>query len=476
MDFWGKLHMHSVSRRLHDDRGATAVLVAASLVLLMGFAALVVDIGAGFNERRLDQTAADASVMGAAVHAVIVSSALDGALEAQRLVDQNLDRTVTDWEGCVDPDAYAIQPIPDVECISFNETGTRIRVTVPEQSIDTTFGRLFGVNTLTLDAFAEAAIEVDGGGGSLPFGLFSGVSAGTEACLKDTAGPALPPPCDGPTLGQFGPFNPYKHEPGAGFCSATNNVFVYSAALGVDHTMTSFDPDYAGGAGVSATNNVVIEGCTAGEPDLFPNSVDQDPGNKIPLLETAFLTGDTLFGVSFPGRLEDGSSPKILDALGPGTVNVNNTPLWDYLLPGACTIPGGPDIAAKKAALLACLQDWADPANPKTPIFQLGLINAQRLAFVPKYDEASELPGGTYHINSFIPVYLQGLYFTQPAGPYVVFDPTGENSAEVFDVQNLTALTSIVLDCRMLTDSPCDPEAVTTPPGADDLVTLRLAK
>ena len=54
--------------RVHaDERGATAVLVAASLFMLMGFAALVVDVGAGFNERRQDQSAADFAVLGGAL-------------------------------------------------------------------------------------------------------------------------------------------------------------------------------------------------------------------------------------------------------------------------------------------------------------------------------------------------------------------------------------------------------------------------
>ncbi|MEE9177907.1 MAG: pilus assembly protein TadG-related protein, partial [Acidimicrobiia bacterium] len=42
-----------------SDRGATALLVALAMVMLMGFAAVAVDSGLGFDERRQQQSAAD---------------------------------------------------------------------------------------------------------------------------------------------------------------------------------------------------------------------------------------------------------------------------------------------------------------------------------------------------------------------------------------------------------------------------------
>ena len=47
-------------RRLRDERGATLVLVAASMVALLGFAALAVDVGHAYERRRQMQNAADA--------------------------------------------------------------------------------------------------------------------------------------------------------------------------------------------------------------------------------------------------------------------------------------------------------------------------------------------------------------------------------------------------------------------------------
>ncbi len=52
-------------RDVDRDRGATAILVAASLLLLMGFAAIAVDAGIGFSERRQQSSASDVGALAA---------------------------------------------------------------------------------------------------------------------------------------------------------------------------------------------------------------------------------------------------------------------------------------------------------------------------------------------------------------------------------------------------------------------------
>jgi hypothetical protein len=53
-------------RRLREETGATALMVAILLVVLLGLTAMVVDVGNGFWERRMLQNAADAAVIAAA--------------------------------------------------------------------------------------------------------------------------------------------------------------------------------------------------------------------------------------------------------------------------------------------------------------------------------------------------------------------------------------------------------------------------
>ena len=50
-------------RRLKDERGAVAVMVAVSAVVLMGMAAMVIDVGALYEERRELQNGADAGAL-----------------------------------------------------------------------------------------------------------------------------------------------------------------------------------------------------------------------------------------------------------------------------------------------------------------------------------------------------------------------------------------------------------------------------
>ncbi len=56
------------------DKGATAVFIAFSMVMIIGSVAIAVDLGLGFNDRRVDQTSADTGVMSGAVELVLGSS------------------------------------------------------------------------------------------------------------------------------------------------------------------------------------------------------------------------------------------------------------------------------------------------------------------------------------------------------------------------------------------------------------------
>lgn len=58
--------MQRMMRWRDDDRGATAVIVALVLVLLMGFAALAVDVGALWSDRKQLQNGADAGALAVA--------------------------------------------------------------------------------------------------------------------------------------------------------------------------------------------------------------------------------------------------------------------------------------------------------------------------------------------------------------------------------------------------------------------------
>ena len=91
----------------------SAVLIALSMMLVLGFAAVAIDLGFGFNERRQDQTAADLGVMAGAVNYVDPSSSPTNeniVTDVLDFVRANLDATYPDpqwqtmWQTCTDPE------------------------------------------------------------------------------------------------------------------------------------------------------------------------------------------------------------------------------------------------------------------------------------------------------------------------------------------------------------------------------------
>lgn len=456
-----------IKNRIRKEEGATAIMVAVMLFMFMGFAALAVDSGLGFNERRLDQTVADNSVMG-----FVVSTSIDGqaagAVDARNLAATNLGIDPADvawlasWEACVDPEAFAVQPLPNVECMSidFQDEELTFRVRLPDQSVDTTFGAVLGITEISTGAFAEATIETEPEGKVIPFGLFAGANG--ESCIGDTAGPALPPPCDGPAIGQFGPFVSHFYvDP----FQCINNGFIVNVALGLDHNLGSFSNSYAPG------DTEIFEGCTAGVPDGTPNTVEPSPGNQVGNIAQGLFGSGNIFGRAFTGRLVDGGGSASIEATGIGPVNINNEPIWQFFIPGSSchtAVAAAADDIARKAASEGCLIAW----NGVEPLFVGNFLDARRVAFVPRYFETVAGPGVDYHIQENIPVYLESVYI-QDGGTWVIHHPplTGPFSG----ANQVRALTAFVLDCGMFS-GVCNANAAPGQLGVDSLLTLRLSR
>ena len=75
-------------RRLSGDNGAVAVLVAILAVVLFGFAALVIDVGALYHERRQLQNGADAAAF-AVAQACAAGDCGDYEADADSFADGN---------------------------------------------------------------------------------------------------------------------------------------------------------------------------------------------------------------------------------------------------------------------------------------------------------------------------------------------------------------------------------------------------
>jgi hypothetical protein len=219
------------------ERGASVVIVAACMLLLLGFAAIAIDFGAGFNERRQNQTSADVAVIAGALDFFDPGMGLcggpgdGGCDELLTYVRLNLTEDYSDvdwvesWRSCEDPNKPAgFGPIrvdttdplwtgfsatradgtvfPDaVDCIS--RSSREVRVRVPDQLLPTSFGRVLSVEELVTNAVAQARLVVGGGQGAVvPFGVLNG-AAGYDCLLQPAAG-ISEEPCVGGSSGNYG--------------------------------------------------------------------------------------------------------------------------------------------------------------------------------------------------------------------------------------------------------------------------------
>lgn len=237
----------------HQDEGGFAlVLVALSLVALLVFAALVVDIGGVYAKRRDDQNAADVS----ALAAVMELGGAPGTREARMVaaVKQEahtaLGTTLSDaqWNSCPlggageDRDPGVLQnQIAGASCISYNSV--RVRVRLPDQYWKTTFGAVVGRDEIRHSAFAIAGIEPDGFGGVLPFAVTGVSGTGGLGCLKSNSNGQASALC-GSTSGNFG-FLDFSHYGSATLGTAqscgngdANGRIERNTAMGVDHDLS----------------------------------------------------------------------------------------------------------------------------------------------------------------------------------------------------------------------------------------------
>ena len=153
--------------RTREERGAAAILVAVSLLLLVGFAALAIDGGLGFDQRRGTQNAADNAALAAAWEACNPrdSSSPDPVGSALAVAAQN---------GYDDNDPEVV--------VTVNALGTAEYEVIIQRVNDTTFaGPGVGAETLTVVSQGVATCEQE------PFLGGYAIFAGADACASGGA-------------------------------------------------------------------------------------------------------------------------------------------------------------------------------------------------------------------------------------------------------------------------------------------------
>ena len=160
----------TTTRNRRDESGAVAVLVAVFALVMFGFAALVVDLGAARDARRVSQNASDAAAL-AAGNAMYVrgthTADVAGAVAAAKdYAAKNYSVTPLDWDNCTDPAAFVV-PSGSTPCISFRPTLNRpeeVRVRMPVKTVKTPFAGALGVESteVPIGSFAQAKVDLSG--------------------------------------------------------------------------------------------------------------------------------------------------------------------------------------------------------------------------------------------------------------------------------------------------------------------------
>ncbi len=436
------------------DSGASLISVAITLVLLLGMSAIAVDLGLAFAEKRTDQIGADTSVMAGAIE-LVQGNQIDGVVAVvMAFVDTNIRNTsIADWEACTDSSAYPATAIDlgatvQTPCISF-DTLERIRVRVPDQYVDTTFGALLGFDLIEVAAAAEAlALQFQRLGTPPPFALLSGPTAGELVCLRTNAAGNPPPlivgmglntlpgrdlsqpdpcddvayPVDSETLGLL---DPWAYFDSAGLVSCRQNANDYFIAAGIDHPIGTFDPpyNYLTDAAKQVQDGT---GCSLGSPVTGPNTIAIKTGLTAQELRCGMVSSVGACGTTVPGPAGSGLSS---DArLQQGNYlqttykfvgeDMDNAALWEFFTkdsndptkvlfsdaPSSCdnfasAINDGFTSAVwdyydKRDALLKCMQDWAagppgPPGSSYAPIFRADIWDSGRFAFIPHLAETT---------------------------------------------------------------------------------------
>jgi len=150
-----------------EERGAIAIVMSVSTLMVFGFAASVVDLSVARDMQRQAQTASDASALAAGNALYLTGETPDVAAAtaaARAYAASNYDVADAAWATCTDPEHYAV-PAGGSQCISYSPdltNPTTVRVKVPLREVSTPFATLFGVDHLTVGSQAHASLDPGG--------------------------------------------------------------------------------------------------------------------------------------------------------------------------------------------------------------------------------------------------------------------------------------------------------------------------
>jgi len=487
------------SGRPGDDRGASAVLIALSILVLLTFSAVALDAaGLGFNERRQNQSAADVGALAAVQFATPIDvgnpecaglsglslSRCNGAVEARNVANATLDDPAlaiwTDSTRCGTQPAGFTRVTVVSDCIAFNSNNQRAWVRIPTIDNPTSIAKAVGIGTVATTADAIAGTSIDTPGGVLPFLLPGNAASSDYNCAKAGANPNFGVCEDLPAVGNFGSADFFLYgnldKGWSTKCSGdTNGRLMANIARGTDHPLGTY-------TGLTPVEVVEADNC----PDFSaqPNTVDSQTGVGS-ALEQGLLYGGTLYASApYPGAIQDPDGYTVRSAGGPkAAAIVDKKPLWDFLKSGSGVPECNPATVDTPLLMEICI---AEAKSTGTVIFTDDLADSLRFGWVPQLLE-SNFTGNPYHIVLPRPVYLDTTYFGCNATSCdIMYTPgvadSGACPASPLDTRitcgtagawnrDLQAVTAWILDADIVPDN-----AKTPPPGSNNQRSFNLVE
>jgi len=401
------------------------ILATLVLVVMLGIAALVVDVGYGLQKRRQVQNTADAAALAAAQDLPNITAAI---ATAQANATINLPDGTFNWSTCTDAKQLAIVSTVS-QCISFDTSFTRIRVRVPDQQYKTLFAKVLGMTTITTNGGATARVIGAGLASIQPFSLFSGFGSGI-ACLKQGPSGHRISTCDEPETGNFNllDITQYGNEslgtPRQCGDSAQRARMIDNIAIGSDHMFEV----WPGGA-------EKVDACDVPGPDTVPPRT----GNDIDAFDLGLVHGSAAtVSDGGPGRLQRGEFSKAT-IMG---VELDNKPLWEFIpsetladVPTSCqrsifdallvSTAVGEQQEVMSAALETCSADYdaggftgvvfsanTDPFGKEIPVDLYDIQLSPRFVYIPQFVQGGPPPGSSdeFNIESFRAVYIHEVF------------------------------------------------------------------
>ncbi len=448
----------SVTDERSGERGASALLIAISMLLLMGVAAVVIDAGFGFNERRQAQAGVDFASL-AALNASIGANPEDaGAAEAMTVVAANLPGRVLDWVTCADPSRPAEYVIVSslTPCVSFTVNFGQARVRLPTDAVDTTFGRIIGFDQIDVRATAEAIQSSLATADILPLT----VGTGSSVCLFSNQAPQTVPPCNGPNSGFFGYLDIALHgsppaqldNPPTCEQGSTNTRLPINITKGADHLMVEWN------AGDPVVDDWAM--CPNLSEDI--NQLHVETGSPTGAITDGLIDGisGSINGQAFgPGQGRLVPTAASVDTTSVRGTVLDNTPLWEFLNSVNCPWSGsvsGP--VDSHDEMVFCLNDWNTMDGD---IFMESLEDHRRFGAVPVFSPFPSGPGA-YLIDSFAPVWIETIYQNCNANRCrTVFTPFDAPDSTVTDPCPAVLVAGTINCGHNHTSGPDDVEGVT---------------